>query len=63
VTAVLAHANAWRDADPDRRFISDLRGLARARPAAITPRWPMRPGHCWPPSSGTRWPTLLQPPR
>jgi hypothetical protein len=32
VTAVLAHANARRDADPDRRFISALRGLARARP-------------------------------
>lgn len=31
VTAVLAHADAWRDADPDRRFTSPLRALASAQ--------------------------------
>ncbi|MGE5292532.1 MAG: STAS domain-containing protein [Micromonosporaceae bacterium] len=31
VTAVLAHADAWRDADPSRRFTGVLRGLARAQ--------------------------------
>lgn len=31
VTAVLVHADAWRDADPDRRFTSALRALARAQ--------------------------------
>ena len=31
VTAVLAHADAWRDADPNRRFTSALRALARAQ--------------------------------
>lgn len=31
VTAVLAHADAWHDADPSRRFTSVLRGLARAQ--------------------------------
>ncbi len=31
VTAILAHADAWRDADPDRRFTSTLQDLARAR--------------------------------
>lgn len=31
VTAVLAHADAWRDADPNRRFTSPLRALARAQ--------------------------------
>jgi anti-anti-sigma factor len=30
VTAVLAHADAWRDADPNRRFTSPLRVLASA---------------------------------
>ena len=30
VTAVLAHADAWRDADPNRRFTPTLRALARA---------------------------------
>jgi anti-anti-sigma factor len=31
VSAVLAHADAWHDADPHRRFTSALRGLARAQ--------------------------------
>jgi anti-anti-sigma factor len=31
VAALLAHADAWRDADPDRRFTSPLRALARAQ--------------------------------
>jgi anti-anti-sigma factor len=31
VTALLAHADAWRDADPNRRFTSPLRALARAQ--------------------------------
>ncbi len=30
VTALLAHADAWRDADPERRFTTPLRALARA---------------------------------
>jgi anti-anti-sigma factor len=30
VAAVLAHADAWRDADPKRRFTSSLGALARA---------------------------------
>jgi anti-anti-sigma factor len=30
VTALLAHADAWRDADSDRRFTSPIRALARA---------------------------------
>jgi anti-sigma B factor antagonist len=30
VTALLAHADAWRDADPDRRLTRPLRALARA---------------------------------
>lgn len=30
VTALLDHADAWRDADPDRRFTSPLRALTRA---------------------------------
>jgi anti-anti-sigma factor len=30
VTALLAHADAWRDADPDRRFTGTLRALTRA---------------------------------
>ncbi len=30
VTALLAHADAWRDADPNRRLTSLLRALARA---------------------------------
>jgi anti-sigma B factor antagonist len=29
VTALLAHADAWRDADPDRRLTRPLRALAR----------------------------------
>jgi anti-anti-sigma factor len=31
VAALLAHADAWRDADPNRRFTSPLRALARAQ--------------------------------
>ena len=31
VTHLLAHADAWRDADPGRRFTSALRTLARAQ--------------------------------
>jgi anti-sigma B factor antagonist len=31
VTELLAHADAWRDADPGRRFTSALRTLARAQ--------------------------------
>jgi anti-sigma B factor antagonist len=31
VAALLAHADAWRDADPDRRFTGPLRALARAQ--------------------------------
>lgn len=31
VAAVLAQADAWRDADPNRRFTSALRALARAQ--------------------------------
>lgn len=31
VTALLAHADAWHDADPNRRFTSPLRALARAQ--------------------------------
>jgi anti-anti-sigma factor len=31
VTALLAHADAWRDADPNRRFTSPLRELAHAQ--------------------------------
>ncbi len=31
VAALLAHADAWRDADPERRFTSPLRALARAQ--------------------------------
>ena len=31
VTALLAHADAWRDADPNRRFTGPLRELARAQ--------------------------------
>ncbi len=31
VTALLAHADAWRDADPNCRFTSPLRELARAQ--------------------------------
>jgi anti-sigma B factor antagonist len=31
VAAVLAHADAWRDADPKRRFTSSLGALARAQ--------------------------------
>jgi anti-anti-sigma factor len=30
VAALLAHADAWRDCDPDRRFTGPLRALARA---------------------------------
>jgi anti-anti-sigma factor len=30
VTSVLGHADAWRDADPNRRFTFSLRALARA---------------------------------
>lgn len=30
VTAVLAHADAWRDADPNRKFTHTLHALARA---------------------------------
>lgn len=30
ITALLAHADAWRDADPRRRFTSALQALARA---------------------------------
>ena len=31
VTALLAHADAWRDADPNRRFTVQLEALARAQ--------------------------------
>lgn len=31
VAAVLTHADAWRDADPSRRFTPALRAMARAR--------------------------------
>ena len=31
VTALLAHADAWRDADPDRKFTVPLEALARAQ--------------------------------
>jgi hypothetical protein len=31
VAALLAHADAWRDADPNRRFTSPLQALARAQ--------------------------------
>lgn len=31
VTVLLAHADAWRDADPDRRLTLRLRALARAK--------------------------------
>jgi anti-anti-sigma factor len=31
VTALLAHADAWRDADPNRRFTIPLEALARAQ--------------------------------
>jgi anti-anti-sigma factor len=31
VTVLLAHADAWRDADPDRRLTLSLRTLARAK--------------------------------
>jgi anti-anti-sigma factor len=34
VTALLAHADAWRDADPDRRLTRPLRALARAHASA-----------------------------
>ena len=34
VTALLAHADAWRDADADRRFSRALRVLARAHASA-----------------------------
>lgn len=34
VTALLAHADAWRDADPDRRLTRPLRALARAHESA-----------------------------
>ena len=63
VTALLAHADAWRDADPDRR-----------RPAPF-PRWPVRtpapaaaisgkrPGRCWPACCVTRSPTRRPSPR
>jgi hypothetical protein len=30
ITALLAHADAWRDADPRRRFTPALQALARA---------------------------------
>jgi anti-sigma B factor antagonist len=33
VAALLAHADAWRDADPKRRFTSSLGALARAQAA------------------------------
>jgi hypothetical protein len=31
VSALLAHADAWRDADPNRRFTTPLRALAHAQ--------------------------------
>lgn len=34
VTALLAHADAWHDADPGRRFTPALRAMARARDGA-----------------------------
>jgi anti-anti-sigma factor len=34
VAALLAHADAWHDADPGRRFTSALRAMARARDSA-----------------------------
>jgi anti-sigma B factor antagonist len=34
VTALLAHADAWTDADPDRRLTRPLRALARAHASA-----------------------------
>jgi len=34
VTALLAHADAWRDADPDRRLTRPLSALARAHASA-----------------------------
>jgi hypothetical protein len=34
VTALLAHADAWRDADPDRRLTRPLSALARAHAGA-----------------------------
>jgi anti-anti-sigma factor len=34
VSALLAHADAWRDADPDRRLTRPLRALARAHASA-----------------------------
>jgi anti-anti-sigma factor len=34
VTALLAHADAWTDADPDRRLTRPLRALARAHACA-----------------------------
>lgn len=34
VTVLLAHADAWRDADPDRRLTLSLRTLARAKDGA-----------------------------
>lgn len=34
VTVLLAHADAWRDADPDRRLTRPLRALARAHASA-----------------------------
>lgn len=49
VAAVLAHADAWRDADPDRHFAPALHALARAQcqhqPGLADPGGASTPGH------------------
>jgi anti-anti-sigma factor len=59
VAALLANADAWRDADPRRRFSPALR---RPTPAPVTPPWPRQPSPCCPFSAGSRSPTRPQSP-
>ena len=63
VTALLAHADAWTDADPDRRLPVPCARWPARTPALTTPVSSRRPGHCWPAFSATRSPIPQRSPR
>jgi hypothetical protein len=42
------HADAWRDADPQRQTTAALHALAAPMPAPATPLWPMQRIPCCP---------------